>query len=88
MEDITILGPINFLKTIFWLLVFYYGAKYVFKWWLNRKIAEHAETLKNSVTEQEAIAQRQKEGRVSIKKSTGTDRSTDQGEYVDYEEVK
>ena len=88
MDEITFLGPINFLRTILWLVVFYYAAKFLFKWWLKRKISAHAEALKNSVSEQEANAQREQEGRVSIKKNSSKDQSSDQGEYVDYEEVK
>ncbi len=78
-----------FLNTILWLLAFYYGSKFLFKWWLKRKINQAVKNGNASVNDQQAESMRQEKGRVSIKKEQKPSaNSGSKGDYIDYEEVK
>ena len=78
-----------FLNTILWLLAFYYGSKFLFKWWLKRKINQHVKNGNASVNDEQAQNMRQEQGRVSIKKEQKPSSSSGgKGDYIDYEEVK
>ena len=80
------------LKTILYLVVFYYISKFLMRRWLNKKIKEHTDIRQNSVSEQEAAQRKSQEGKVTIKGSGNGNNSgaasSDEGEFIDYEEVK
>ena len=91
MNDIVELGIPNFIRYLFWIAVIYYGSKYLFKWWLKRKINSHAQKMNSTVGQSEADHMRKEAGHVSIKtkqpkKSSGGAASS--GDYVDFEEVE
>jgi hypothetical protein len=87
------LGPAGFLKTILYIVAFYYVGKFLFKWWLKRKITSHAQKMNSSVNQTEADYMRKAEGHVSIKEerkknpNSGSENSGDSADYVDFEEV-
>lgn len=84
----TELGPVGFLRTVVYIVVIYYLAKFLFRWWLKRKLNDHQQKMNSSVNEQEANHMRQEEGHVSIKTSSKSkSSSSDSGEYIDYEEI-
>jgi len=87
----TTLGPVGLLKTILYIVVFYYLGKFLFKWWLKRKITSHTQQMNSSVNETEADYMRKAEGHVSIKQeptTKSTKSPTDSGDFVDFEEVE
>lgn len=94
MQDIPVhtLEMTGLLKTILYLVLFYYLSKFLMRRWLNKKIKEHTDFRQNSVSEQEAAQRKNQEGKVTIKGSgsgnTNGGHSSDEGEFVDYEEVK
>lgn len=86
----TELGPVGFLKTILYIAAFYYVGKFLFKWWIKRKITSHAQKMNSSVNQNEADHMRNAEGHVSIKqepKSKPSSSTQNSGDYVDFEEV-
>jgi len=87
----TTLGPVGLLKTILYIVAFYYLGKFLFKWWLKRKITSHSQQMNSTVNENEADYMRKAEGHVSIKqepKAQNSDKKPgDSGDYVDFEEV-
>jgi hypothetical protein len=90
MNNLTELGLPNFIRTIFWIVAFYYGAKFLFKWWLKRKISSHTQHMNSSVDQTEAEYRKKAEGHVSIKqepKSSATPGKSSDTDYVDFEEV-
>lgn len=80
---------VGFLRTVFYIIAFYYLGKFLVRWWLKQKIGEQTRRMNNSVNEQEADFIRKDKGQVTIKKSTkGPSLNTgNSGDYVDYEEV-
>lgn len=84
------LGPMNLLRTIVTIALIYYGIKFLFRWWLKRKVSAAVKQQQNMMSEQEANYQRQETGKVHIKqeRSSTTSHSSSGGEYVDYEEVE
>ena len=89
VTETTELGLIGLLKTLFYLIVFYQIGKFLFKWWLKRKVESHAEKMQNSMDEQQAAQAKRQEGHVSIKQPQQHKQSSgNSGEYVDFEEVK
>ena len=82
------LGAVNFLRTILTIVLIYYAVKFLFRWWLKRKVASAVKQKENSVTEQEADFQRHDKGKVHINQDKPSSSHTSSGgEYVDYEEV-
>ena len=83
------LGPVGFLRTILWIVAIYYISKFLFKWWLKRKIENHSQQMQNSMDEQQAAQAQQEQGKVRIKQAKQNEKSAgNSGEYVDFEEVK
>ena len=85
------LGAVNFLRTIITIVLIYYGIKFLFKWWLRRKVANAVRQQQNSMSEHEAAFKRQETGKVHIRQERNTSSSNHNssgGEYVDYEEVE
>lgn len=82
------LGPVGFIRTIVMIALIYYGVKFLFRWWLKRKVANAVKQQQNSVTEEEASFQRHDKGKVHIKQDrSSSSHNSSGGEYVDYEEV-
>jgi hypothetical protein len=87
----TELGPAGFLKTVLYLVAFYYLGKFLFKWWLKRKINSHAQKMNSTVDQDQAERIKKDEGHVSIKRKqdqTNSKGSQSSGDYVDFEEVE
>lgn len=82
------------LKTIFYILLFYYAFKFLAKLFAPFLMKKAAETIKNK-TEQQYGQHRQQqksnvqEGKTVIDKHPGTQKQSKNsvGEYVDFEEV-
>ena len=91
-QNITELGPVGFLRTILWVVAFYYIGKFLFRWWIKKKLNDHARKMNDSVDPNQADNIRKEQGHVRIKPnkadSNGNKNGGDSGEYVDYEEVK
>ena len=82
------LGPGNLLRTILTLALIYYGGKFLFRWWLKRKVESAVKQQKQTVSENEAQSSRTHEGEVHIKnQNSASSTSSSGGEYVDYEEI-
>ena len=81
------LGPGSFFRTILILAVIWYGGKFLLKWWLKNKMASAIKEQERSVSEDEAAFQNKYTGRIHIKKEKTSTKSSNGGEYIDYEEV-
>jgi hypothetical protein len=82
------LGPVGLFRTIITLVIIYYGGKFLFKWWLKRKVNAAVRRQQNTVSENEVNSQRQGTGRVHIKSDTSSStHNSSGGDYVDYEDV-
>lgn len=81
------LGPGSFLRTILILATIWYGSKFLLRWWLKNKMASAMKEQERSVSEDEAAFQNKDAGKIHIKKEKTSTRSSNYGEYVDYEEV-
>lgn len=82
------------LKTIFWILIFYYGFKFLARLFAPFLIKKAAETMQKKAEQQFGGQQRQqkssvKEGETIIdKKPTNHQQGKNSvGEYVDFEEI-
>ena len=90
-QQIIELGPVGLLRTILWIVAFYYIGKFLFRWWLKKKLNDHTRKMNGSVDSDQADYIRKEQGQVRIKQNkTNSNKrdSVDTGEYVDYEEVK
>lgn len=83
------------LKTIFWILIFYYGFKFLAKLFAPFLIKKAAQTMQQKAEQQFGGQQRQqkssvREGETIIdKKPTNLQQSKNSvGEYVDFEEIE
>ena len=61
------LGLPNVLRTIITIAVIYYGAKFLLRWWLKRKVEAAVKQQQQTVSEFEASHKRQETGQVHIK---------------------
>lgn len=85
------------LKTIFFILLFYYGFKFLAKLFAPFLIKKAAETIQKKAEQQFGGQQRQrqeqtssvKEGETIIDKKPGSEHESKKsvGEYVDFEEI-
>lgn len=87
MNTFLFLGP-GLLRTIVVLVAIYYGSKFLFRWWLKRKVENAVKQREQTMSEQEASQKKQTEGSVHIKSNQSAAKSSAGGEYVDYEEVE
>lgn len=83
------LGLPNLLRTIITIALIYYGVKFLFRWWLKRKVSAAVKQQQNTMSEHEASYKRQEKGRVNVKQEKSSDSTQSSGgEYVDFEEVE
>jgi hypothetical protein len=82
------------LKTIFYILLFYYAFKFLAKLFAPFLMKKAAETIRNKAEEQHGQHRQQQksnvqEGKTVIDKHPGTQKQSKNsvGEYVDFEEV-
>ena len=78
----------SFLRTVLIIIIIYQVSKFLVKLWLRTKINDYVQRSKNSINEQEAERLNRERGKVTIKKTESSNKSSSAGEYVDYEEVK
>lgn len=81
---------INFLKTVLILYIIYKVVQFGIRYYIKKKVAEQQAAQRNSVDENQAENMRANQGRVNVrmggsKKAKKT--NSDQGEFIDYEEV-
>lgn len=82
------LGPFGFLRTLLVIVLFYYGAKFLFRWWVRQKVNSAVKNRENMVSQEEASYSKEEKGKVHIKKGSSSNiNGGSGGEYVDYEEV-
>jgi hypothetical protein len=91
MNFAIILVITNFLRTLFVILVIWYGIKVVTKYVLPMMLHKTVKNMQSRVEEQ--VRQQQQNGRpegdITIETKPGNNRNTFQeGEYVDFEEVE
>ncbi len=88
MATLLFLGP-GLLRTIIVLVLFYYGSKFLFRWWLKRKIDAARREERRTMSEQEASFKRNETGKVHIRqeRTSSSTHNSSGGEYVEYEEV-
>lgn len=81
---------VGLLKTIIFLMVVYYIAKFAIRIWLKNKVAEKIKYQQNTMDANEADYKKQEKGKVTIKKdsSDSSFSGSSSGDYVDYEEIK
>lgn len=88
---VTELYAVGFLRTILTLVIIYYVGKFLFRWWLKRKVENAVKQREKTISEFEADQKRHAEGSVHVKSKENTRSNTragsSAGDYVDYEEV-
>jgi hypothetical protein len=86
---------LGLLKTIFYLLLFYYGIKFLARLFAPLLLKKAAETIKKKAAQQYRGQERQqqedavKEGETTIDKKPGSTQESKNsvGDYVDFEEI-
>lgn len=87
MKTLLFLGP-GLIRTILVIAVIYYVGKFLFKWWLKRKINAARRDERKTVSEEEARFKKQEKGKVHIKQNkNSSSNNSSSGEYIDYEDV-
>ena len=87
MNIVLFLGP-GLLRTILVVVLIYYGSKFLFKWWLKRKMDAARREERRTMSEDEANFRRNEKGKVHIKQNkSSSSTGSSGGEYIDYEEV-
>ena len=85
---VTELYAYGFLRTIIGIAVIYYLGKFLFKWWLKRKINAAVRQQQNTVSENDIPFQKKEKVRVHIKnEKSETSHNSSGGDYIDYEDV-
>ncbi|HNX79331.1 MAG TPA: DUF4834 family protein [Prolixibacteraceae bacterium] len=90
MNIAIILVITNFLKTLFFILVIWYGIKLFSKYIVPKMLHRTVRNMQSRVEEQFRQQQRssRSEGEVTIESNPNQNRNTSsKGEYVDFEEV-
>ena len=90
MNLLVILMIINFIRTLFVILVIYYGIKLFTKYILPMLVDKGVKNMQQKMHEQQRENQRmsRREGEVTVEnKDTRKNRGHNEGEYVDFEEV-
>lgn len=83
-------GLLNFLRTIFWLLLFYYAIKFIGRWLFPIILKKAANSIKQNMENSQQEPQT-KYGETVIDKKPQKERlkeQTTEGEYIDFEEIQ
>lgn len=92
MDLLIILMLTNFLKTVFIIIVIYYGFKFLARYLFPMLLDKGIKNMQNKMYEQQRETQRRQRspGDVTIEynNQNGTKKSANRGEYVDFEEVE
>lgn len=92
MNFLVILFLVNFLKTLFIILLIYYGVKFVTRYLLPILVDKGMKNMQQKMQDQQRQNQRSTRppGEVTIEqnKKSGKNSSQLKGEYVDFEEVE
>ena len=91
MNPLIILFIVNFLRTVFIILIIYYGVRiitrYVLPVLLNRGLKNMQQKMQSQQRDQQRNVRR--DGEVTIENRTNSRSSSqNRGEYVDFEEVE
>jgi len=92
MNFLVILFLVNFLKTLFIILLIYYGVKFVTRYLLPILVDKGMKNMQQKMQDQQRQNQRSTRppGEVTIEQNKNSGKSSSQlkGEYVDFEEVE
>jgi len=92
MNLLIILYLINFLRTLFIIVIIYYGIRFVTRYFLPLLVDKGLKNMQQKMQDQQSQKQRSTRppGEVTIefKNKTGKNSTPTKGDYVDFEEVE
>lgn len=79
---------VGLLKTILFLIAFYYISKFILRIWIRNKIQQHLNKHGEEIYDNHIQNANNQKGKVTIQTNSSKLKKSSNEEYADYEEIK